>query len=369
MQQTKTYKTQEYRIHLTAEQKKLLEADFHFEDETYNHLADLANNLHQQDAPLSYVQEQIKAYQPPICNCTRHQISLEHTKKTILRAAANLYDGTYKTIYLRNYARGQRGFYCKGISVTATHVIVPHLGRMPRDTHRGLYPGSIILSAQIFCNVYEDRYRIAILVSCPCDAAEMKLPIRYENAIGIDYAQDGLYMDSNGNTGDYPAYLAQSEAKIRNLQAAIARATYGSKRWYKLKGRLSKVKRHAQNQRKDWQYKAAKQMVQEHDLVAFETLDFKRMQQDKPQLAPKIKDNAFPLFTKKAVDYANESGKCIVFVNPYYPSSQICSVCGYHIGKIPLSERRIACPQCGTVMHRDINAAKNILREGLRIAH
>lgn len=126
--------------------------------------------------------------------------------------------------------------------------------------------------------------------------------------------------------------------------------------------------KYTQNQRRDWQYKQSKRLLQNHDLIATENLDFVGMKRQNPRLTPKIEDNQYPAFLQKLQSKAIMQGKRVVRVDRYYPSSQICSACGAHLGKLPLAFSVFRCPQCGTQMQRDLNAAKNILHEGLRQA-
>lgn len=360
------YKTYEYRIYPLAEQQKLLDEHFDFEDDVYNTLAEMVNGLYAQGAPIECVKSKIYAYETD-CVKSEYLASLMHIKKDISVAADKLYNGIFTNLFVRRHERRQRCFYFKTVAVSEFHVVVPCIGAVLRDTHRDLPPQCRLLNCRIFYNVYENIYRAEILVSYAAENAPAITPISYAKAVGLDYAQNGLYWNSNGKCADYPSYFSQAEQKMTALREAIKRAKHGSKRRFKLMARLSKIERHVKNQRKDWQFKTAKKLVDSYDMVAVETLDFNKMKRDNPQLYAKMIDNQFPSFLKKANDYAKGKGKNLVYIDKYYPSSQICSICGAKIGKLPLNERFLRCPECGSSINRDINAAKNILHEGLRM--
>lgn len=91
------------------------------------------------------------------------------------------------------------------------------------------------------------------------------------------------------------------------------------------------------------------------------------MKKQNASLGLKIYDNYWGGFKSKLNQNLQKKGKPLIQISQYYPSSQICSVCGYTIGKQPLSQRTIRCPYCGAVIDRDYNAACNIRNEGIRL--
>lgn len=365
--ETVLYRTYVYRLYPTAEQQTMLADRFDFEDENYNAMARRINELYGQHAHKADAETAIRQYSIS-CPGIDYQGSLDHTRKELFQAVQKLWQGSYNKIYSRPVTRNHRCFYFKTMAVSEFHIIVPTIGTILRDTHRPLPVGAKALSGQIFYSSYEGRYYAHILIVYTAKLPAPITPVLYDRAIGLDYAQDGLYRDSNGHSAEYPGFAAKSKPKREALQQALSRAHTGSRRWRALRAKLAKLDRHTQNQRRDWQYKQSKRLLQNHDLIATENLDFVGMKRQNPRLTPKIEDNQYPAFLQKLQSKAIMQGKRVVRVDRYYPSSQICSACGAHLGKLPLAFSVFRCPQCGTQMQRDLNAAKNILHEGLRQA-
>ena len=367
MTETVLYRTYEYRLYPTAEQQNLLLERFDFADTHYNALARRLNDLHARSAGLETARQAVAQYSAA-CPGPDFQTALAHIQKELYQAAERLWRGSYTEIFPRPVTRRRRGFYYKMVAVSDYHVIVPVVGAILRDTHRPLPAGAKVLSGMIFCSTYETRYSVHLLVAYTAQLPAPAANVPYDRAIGLDYAQDGLYRDSDGRSGGYPAFAARAKGKRDALLAALARCRPGSNRSHALQARLAKLDRHTANQRKDWQCKQAKALLADHDLVAVESLDFAAMKRQLPQLAAKIDDNRYVAFLQTLQNQAALQGKRLVRVGRYFPSSQICSACGAQLGKLPLGQPFIRCPHCGTVMQRDLNAAKNILAEGLRCA-
>lgn len=222
-----------------------------------------------------------------------------------------------------------------------------------------------IFGATICSDCYGAKYYIELHVRIEPQMVEA-MPLRYGRVVGLDYAQDGLYVDSAGNSAGYPAYRQREKSKLERCKSAVSWFHPGSHRSRKFKRRLAKIRRHICNQRKDWQFKKANELAKVCDGICVENLDFTAMKRSHPALAGKMNDNAPKAFYHKLEQKMNENGKPMVKVDLYYPSSQICSACGYRVGRVPIGQRFV-CPHCGTEMDRNHNAARNIREEGIRL--
>jgi putative transposase len=189
------------------------------------------------------------------------------------------------------------------------------------------------------------------------------------NVIGIDLGLKAFYTDQNGNPVECPKFLRRSERRLKQHQRRLSRkfkkgAKPQSKNYHEQKKRLGKVHLKVQRQRKDWAIKQARCVVASHDVVAYEDLQVKNLVKNH-KLAKSIHDAGWSQFTQWLDYYGKVWDKAVVSVPPQY-TTQDCSNCGHRVVKT-LSTRTHSCPKCGFELHRDQNAALNILKKGLSI--
>jgi putative transposase len=181
--------------------------------------------------------------------------------------------------------------------------------------------------------------------------------------IGLDMGLAKFYTDSNGESVDCPKFLRKGEKKIKRAQRKHSCKVKGSNNSRKSKTVLGRRHLKVQRQRKDFAVKLARCVVRSNDLVALEDLQVRNMIKNHC-LAKSIADVSWGIFSHWLSYYGSVFGRPVIKVPPAY-TSQDCSSCGRRVQK-SLSERTHAC-QCGCVLDRDHNAAKNILRLGLAL--
>jgi len=181
------------------------------------------------------------------------------------------------------------------------------------------------------------------------------------NTIGLDVGLKEYYTDSNGLMVENPKFLRQGEKVLKRSGRRISRKVKGSKNRCKARQLLGKRHLKISRQRKDHAVKLARCVVQSNDLIVYEDLRIKNMVKNHC-LAKSINDASWYQFRVWIEYFAKVFERVTVAVNPAY-TSQECSSCGAIVKKT-LSTRTHVC-QCGCVMDRDFNAARNILSRGL----
>ena len=362
--QNTVYRTQEYRIYPTTIQKSQLAARFDLEDSAYNTLAGHVNQSYCNGAGLEELNALVRNHPIPAQSEADH-FAINQVRKRITSLLPRLSSGKMDCIKPRHVDRSQRSACYRYVGVSDYHLVLPMIGSIAMEQHRDLPKGARIYGATVYADCYNAYYRVAFHLIVPQETV-VPAPVHYSKVVGLDYAQDGLYVDSHGNSAGYPAFRHQAQDKLNRCHRAANRFKPGSRRWRKFRQRAAKIERHVVNQRKDWQYKQAHALAQQHDAVCVEALDLAGMMQNDPALSGKLCDNAPAAFYKRLEQVLNAQGKRLIRVDRYYPSSQICSACGQRVGVTPL-DAPFACPYCGLVLNRNHNAARNIREEGLRL--
>lgn len=166
----------------------------------------------------------------------------------------------------------------------------------------------------------------------------------FDNCIGLDYKSDGLYMDSFSNVGDNHKFYRESHKKLAKEQRRLARKI-GSKKnekksnnYLKQLKRVNKIHRHIANQRLDNLHKKSNEIANRYDVVYVENLNMRNMSNKGFRNGKATMDNGYGMFLNFLAYKLNDRGKYFIKVDKWYPSSQICSVCGSK-KKMPLNER------------------------------
>lgn len=247
-----------------------------------------------------------------------------------------------------------------GIRVNKRTILLPKLGEVKcRGFDNGI--SGRILSSTIEQTPAGDYY----CAICCTDVEIEQLP-KTGNACGVDMGIKELATLDDGAKYPNNKYTNENEQRLAKLQRALSRKEKGSNRWEKNRIRVAKLQERIANQRKDNLQKVTTELIRKYDTICIEDLNVKGMGQNR-HLAKSVADASFSEFRREIEYKAEWHGKKVVVVDRFFPSSQICSVCGERFeGTKDLNVRKWTCPHCGTEHDRDVNAAKNILAEGLK---
>ncbi len=187
--------------------------------------------------------------------------------------------------------------------------------------------------------------------------------------VGIDLGVKDLVVTSDGIKYGNKKILMKFEKRLKRLQRELSRREKGSNNYLKTKEKIARLHAKIKNYRKHYLNDIANEIVEEHDIIVTESLLVKDMFKDKRKAFNKSLSDACVSTLRSLLEWKCKiKGKIYYKINTYYPSSQICSYCGYKNSKLKdLSIREYDCPKCGSHNDRDINASLNILLEGLKL--
>lgn len=185
--------------------------------------------------------------------------------------------------------------------------------------------------------------------------------------IGVDLGLKEFLITSDGQFIENPKYLRKSEERLKKLQRQHSKKKSGSKNREKSRLKLAKTHQKVANQRKYFLNVLSSKMINENQVISLETLKIKDMLQDK-NLAKSISDVSWYEFTRQLIYKGEWNDRNIIQIDTYFPSSQLCSVCGNQSKQTKdLALRVYSCGECSFEIDRDLNASINIREEGLRL--
>jgi putative transposase len=203
-------------------------------------------------------------------------------------------------------------------------------------------------------------------VSIICKNCDIEQYPNIDKSVGIDLGIKDEAICSDGTVCHQNKYYKNIDKKVKRIQRALARRSKSSKRYAKQRVKLAKLEKHIANKRNDYIQKITTKIVKNNNIVCIEDLNASGMMKNH-KLSRSVVNSSFRNFRTVLAYKCEWHNRILSVLDRFYPSSQLCSVCGYkNPNTKDLSVREWDCPVCHTRHNRDLNAAKNILTEGLR---
>ena len=245
------------------------------------------------------------------------------------------------------------------LSDNSRYITIPKCKRIRIKKHRD-FKGTI--KSVTISITTDEKYYISLLVE-----TEIKPLERTDKAIGLDLGVKDLVITSTGLKYTNHKYLAKSEKKLAKEQRKLSHMVKGSSNKNKQRIKVARLHKHINNQRNDYLHKLSKHIIDENQIICVEDLKVMKMTKDN-DYNKSLLDSSMSRLLTMLLYKASWYGRTIVKIPNDYPSSQLCSSCGYKNSITrDLHIRKWICPECGSIHDRDINAANNILRKGIEI--
>jgi len=238
---------------------------------------------------------------------------------------------------------------------------LPKLGLLKVIFHRRV-EGTALKSATVSQDP-SGKYFVSLLVEHTPPKPHKWKPSSAK-VVGLDFSFKHLVVTNTGMKIKYPQWFTTMAEKLAQEQRRLSRKHPGSKSYTKQRIRVARVYERMHNQRLDFLHKLAKSIVDQYDVVVVETINLQGLARKGPhrRFGKTISSLSFGMFRTMLQQGCERLGKLFVTAPRYFPSSQLCSMCGFKNHEVKdLAVRSWECPYCGTFHDRDINAAQNLV--------
>ena len=363
-------KSYKFRLYPNEEQKQLFAKTFGCSRAIWNmmltdkikHYEDTKETLY--NTPAQYKKEFPWLREVDSLALTNVQLNLQTAYKNFFQSGfgfPKLKKKSHRQSYKTNNQNGT-------IALLDRKVKLPKIGWVKVKSHRQI--NGVIKSATISMTS-SGKYYISIL----CETEIAPSP-KTNSSVGVDLGISDFAILSTGEKIGNERFLSKLSKKLAKEQRILSRRALAakkegrklsdSKNYQKQRMKVAKIHEKIANQRKDFLNKLSTNLIKNHDVICIEDLSSQNLMKNH-RLAKSIGDVSWSEFVRMLEYKADWYGKKISKINRWYPSSQICSDCGFSSGKKPLSVRNWTCTNCGSHHDRDVNASINILNEGLRL--
>ena len=353
-----------YRIYPTSEQSVLLAKSFGCARWFYNYALNLTSETYKQTGKGLSRNEIINL----LHTLKKEYEWLTEAPSQVLQQAAlnlssaflNFFEGRAKYPSFKKKQNRQSIRFPQGCTLKDDALKLPKIGDVHCKISR--QPEGTLKSVTVSVNP-SGEYFAACLYD---DGKDLPEKASKGKAIGIDVGLTHYAITSDGAKHGNPKYYRKYEKKLARRQKQLSRKPKGSNNRNKARVKVAKVHAKIVRCREDFLHKLSRKLVDENQVIVVENLAVKNMVKNH-SLAKSISDAGWGQFCTMLKYKSEWEGKTYVEVDRFFPSSKTCNNCLNRVDSLSLDIRNWQCPKCGEKHDRDINAAKNIRDEGLRI--
>lgn len=205
------------------------------------------------------------------------------------------------------------------------------------------------------------KFYLSVLIDKP-----LRQVPQSQNMVGLDLGIKDFAVTSDSQVIENFHFKKNEESRLKRLQRQISKKIVGSKNREKARLRFAKLNEKIRNRKLNFLRDVTNHLIDENQVIVMEDLNVKGMVRNH-KLAESISEVNWGEFRRILAYKAAWHGRQLVFIDRFYPSSKRCNHCGYIYKELTLKDRQWVCPECGSLIDRDYNAALNILEEGERI--
>lgn len=358
------YRSYKYRIYPNKQQKILLDKHFGCTRFVYNFFLNekkqqykinkKSDNYYKQAKTLTDLKRQEDYNWLKEVNSQ----SLQFTLKSLDTAFINFYKK--KSNYPRFKSKKKKNSFTvlQSTKLIDSKIYIPKFkGGIKVKDHRKIN-GKI--NRMTFSKTSTGKYFVSILVE-----EEYQPKKKTGDVCGIDLGLKDFIITSDSKRFKNNRYINKYQDRLKKAQQHLSRKKRGSQSFENQKRKIARIHEKISNTRKDNLHKVSNQLISKYDIICLEDLNVKGMIKNK-KLSKHIADVSWSMFIQFLEYKADWNNKQVIKIDRFYPSSKTCFNCGWVKDDLNLSDRQWFCPSCGLSHDRDINAAKNILREGLK---
>lgn len=287
--------------------------------------------------------------------------SLQQAIRDLDRAFVNFFEKRARFPRFKARKRERPSFRIpQRVTLVGDRLLVPKVGLVRLVLHR---PLEGVVKSATFKQDASGAWYVTLVVHFELSDTPLPPPAP-ERVVGVDVGLKDLAVVSDGQRVPTPSPYRRAERKLRRLQRHLSRCQRGSKNREKARVRVARQHQRVANQRADYLHKLSSGLVREHDGVVIEDLNVKGL--GRTNLAKSVHDAGWSMLRFQLAYKARWQRKHLVVIGRFFPSSRLCGACGCINSNLTLADREWTC-SCGVVHDRDLNAARNIRDEGLRL--